>query len=264
MRKYFILWLRQLKNGLAQRMAYPINFFVMCFGSTFQVFLALVFINVIFGSVNYFVGWTKAEAMIIVASYMIVEGLLWATVAMLGGVSSNIRSGFFDILLTKPVSIQFMVSVWRADPEDWMRVVTACFVLFHNVPILSLSGSALMLNCFIYLIMIINSYFIVYSIFLMVKAINFWTFEGRSVHMVGEVVIQSSKYPVDIFFHKIVRVIFSSVIPLAFIATVPAQILIHGPKLLLIIYSTSLALIFFYLSRRFFLYGLKHYESVSS
>lgn len=264
MQKYLKILLRQMKNGLSQRMIYPINFFIMSLGAILQMLLALIFVQVIFNYVNSFAGWSRPQAMIIVASYMIVEGMLWATVAMVSGVATNIRTGLFDVLLTKPISPQFMASVWRSDPEDWMRVVTAMIVFASNVPALNLSSTELIINGSVYILLLVNAYIIVYSIFLMIKTINFWVINGNSMHMIGEVIIQSSKQPVDIFFHKAIRIIFSSVIPLAFIATVPAKILIHGPKLNLIIYSYLLAGIFFYISRKFFLYGLKHYESASS
>lgn len=264
MGRYFNIWLMQLKNGLSQRMVYPINFLMMCLGVFLSMSMTIIFIHSIFGFVDQFAGWSRSEAMVVVATYMIIEGFLWATVACLGGVAINVRTGFFDILLTKPINTQFLVSVWRADPEDWVRVIVAAFVLFFNVPALSLSNNELLINGLGYIFFVFNAYMIVYSVFLVVKTISFWLIEVRSLHHIGESIIQSSKYPIDIFFHKIVRIIFSTAIPLAFIATVPAQVMIHGPKLGLMIYSTLIAVIFFYLSRRFFLLGLKHYESASS
>jgi len=264
MKKYFIIWLRQLKNGLSQRMAYPVNFLMMCIGAVLSMSLVLIFIQIIFSFVDKLAGWQKSEAMIVVATYMLVEGLVWATVAMLSGIATNIRTGFLDILITKPIDLQYLVSVWRADPEDWARVVIALIVLLLNIPLLGLSSWELFGNSVVYLFFVFNAYLIVYSIFVFLKSISFWVIESRYAHMVGETILQSSKYPIDIFFHQVVRVIFSTILPIAFIATVPARILIHGPKLGLVVYSSALAFVFFYLSRRFFHRGLKRYESASS
>jgi len=264
MSRYFNIWLRQLKNGLSIRMIHPINFFVMCIGVFLEMSITFIFLQVIFKFVNNFSGWSHSEAMIVVASYMIIEGLMWTTVSMLGGLSRNVRTGFLDVLLVKPINTQFIVSVWSSDPEDSVRLITAISILFFNVPNLGLSNFQLVINGLLYVVLMVDAYFIVYSIFLMVKSINFWTVQGWSIHMIGEKIVQSSMYPVDIFFHKIVRVVFSTIIPLAFIATIPAKILIHGPRLDLAIYSILIALIFFYVSHKFFLFGLKRYESASS
>jgi ABC-2 type transport system permease protein len=263
-KKYAKIWKICLYGGLMRRLAFRFNFVLMVMGVFLQMVLVLIFIKVIFGFINNLAGWSFNQALMVVASYMLVEGLMWATCAYLGGISENIKQGTLDSLLVKPVGTQFLASVQRADPEDWARVVTAIIIFIYGFKNLGLSGFDLFINIIFYIVLIFSAYVIIYSITLIVKSISFWVIESGSLWFIIENINQMSKYPTDIFFHKIARIIFSTVIPLAFIATVPAKILIHGPRIDLIAYSFCLAFVFFIVSRKFWLFGLRHYSSASS
>lgn len=262
-KKYFKIWLLQLKNGLMQRMAFKENFIFLSVAVFIQMLLLVAFAKIIFGFFNDIAGWTFEQVMVIISSYVIIEGLLWAVCGYLSGIDNSIRKGELDQFLVRPVDVQFSISVWRSDPEDWIRVVTGLVILIISVKNLNFS-SDLLLNLGFYFVLIANAFIIVYSFLLAGKTLLFWLINANSLKYVMEHIVRMSQYPTDIFFHKIVKIFFSVVIPLAFIATIPAKILIHGPKLDLIFYSCLLAVIFFIGSRKFFLFGLKHYSSASS
>jgi ABC-2 type transport system permease protein len=263
-KKYFRIWKLHAKAGLMQRMAARFNFFLITFAVTMQMFVTLLFIKIIFSFVSNISGWNFYEALIIVASYMLVEGLSWVLCAELAGITKNIRSGNLDGMITKPISTQFLVSVWRADPEDWARIITAIIVLAFSISHLALAWSEVIINGVLYFILIFNAFIITYSLTLIIKSQAFWVVETGNLWMMTNQVIRVSQYPTDIFFHRIVRLLFSTVIPLAFMATIPAKIFIRGFDFWLISASIALAAVFFYASRRFWKFALRHYSSASS
>jgi len=228
------------------------------------MFLSLVFIRVIFKFINNISGWNFYEALIIVGSYMLVEGLMWATCAFLTGISKNIQRGTMDFILSKPIDPQFMVTIWRADPDDWGRVLTALLVFGYAIKHLDMPAGILIAHFPLYLLMMLSSYIILYSLVLFIKSLSFWFIEANSLSDFIFNTIFYSQYPTDIFFHKAVRIFFSTVIPLAFMATVPAKILLHGFDLKLVGSSIILAAVFFIFSRKFWKYSLKYYSSASS
>lgn len=191
---------------------------------------------------------------------MIIEGLSWATHAFLSGIRHGIRTGNLDQVLTRPVDAQYMISIHKADPEDWARVATAVIIFAVFLGGLNIS----FISFLFYLYLIFNAYIIVYSLTLFANTISFWVIEGTYSWHIAMDIVRMSQYPTDIFFHKVVRIFFSSIIPIAFIATIPAKILIHGPRFDLIVASTVLVVIFFTISRKFWLYALRHYSSASS
>jgi ABC-2 type transport system permease protein len=259
-KRLLFIWLYQLKAALMQKMVYRLNFFILCIGVLVQMFLSIIFIRVIFSYISNLSGWKFEEALLVVASYMLIEGLMWATCAFLAGITKNMRTGGIDFMLVKPVDSQFQISTWRGDPEELARVISAIFVFIYAYRSLDIK----MFNLLYYLFFIVCSFVILYGITLFIKSFAFWSIEGSGLWSIGDTITKMSQYPTDIFFHKITRVIMSTVIPLAFIATVPAKALIYGPTWQMILGAFSLAVIFFVLSRKFFHYALKHYSSASS
>jgi len=262
-KKFIKIWFIGLKISFMNRMAYKYNFFIMAVGVLAHMILTIIFVKVLFNFINNLVGWTYEQALLVVATYMMIEGLMWATCACLGGLTRNVNMGTLDIIITKPIDSQFLVSVWRGDPEDWMRVITALFIFSQCYKGINID-SYLFLNIIYYLILLFNAYIIVYSINLLVKTLVFWVIDSSALWTITENITRVSQYSTDIFFHKTVRFLFSTIIPLAFIATVPAKFLVKGFNLPLFLSSCFLAIIFFVTSRKFWLFGLKHYSSASS
>lgn len=262
--RLFRIWKIQLYSNLMRRMAYPFNFYLMALGALLQMLLSIAFIKIIFNFINDLSGWNYYQALVIVGSYMLIEGAMWGTCAYLNGLKRHIQDGTLDGLVVKPVDSQFIVSIWQSDPEDWMRVATAFVIFVIAVRGLGITAYDLAINILLYSYLIFNAYFIVYSITLIIRTVTFWTTETDGLWKILESFTRLSQYPTDIFFHKLVRIIFTAVLPLAFIATIPAKILIHGPNAILIISSTALTVLFFVGSRKFYHYGLKHYSSASS
>jgi ABC-2 type transport system permease protein len=261
---YFNIWRLHLHANLMRRMAYPSNFYLMAVGVTLQMIFSIIFVKIIFNFIDNLSGWTYYEALLVVASYMIIEGLMWGSCAFLNGISRNINQGMFDSILVKPINKLYLASICQSDPEDWMRVITALIIFFISFSHLNLTVFGMITGLVLYIFLIINSFFILYSLTLVIRSLSFWTIESEGMWRILESLTRNSQYPTDIFFHKLVRIFFTAVIPLAFMASVPAKILIHGPNLFLIISSTVLTISFFYISRKFFYYALRHYSSASS
>lgn len=263
-RRYFIVWSINAKARLMERMAYPINFFIMTIAVVVQMILPVILISVIFRFSGNLSGWSRDQAMIVLSAYMFVEGLSWATHAYVAGLKMSIRAGTFDTALVKPIDAQFTASFSRADPEDWARLVTAVAVFVVAVKNLAFTWDYLLVNMFFYLIMLFMAYIIVYSISLFIASLSIWFTDVRALFTVIDSITKMSSYPTDIYFPSAVRIIFSTILPIAFISTIPAKIFLFGPRLDLIAYSFIITIIFFIGSRKFFHYGLKHYSSASS
>jgi len=258
------IWLLGLYSRIMQRLEYRFNFFVMVVGGIIQMSLMIAFVNIIFNYINNLSGWNYDQAMIIVGSYMMVDGFLWGTCAYLFGLSLHIREGTLDTLIVKPADTQFLVTASQGDPEDWVKFAIGLMVFLNSLIKLDIGLANLMVNTPFYLLMMLNSIVIIYSISLIIRSIAFWSTDASNFWYVIDNLTKISQYPADIFFNKIVKIFFYTIIPAAFIATVPAEIMIHGPNFYLILSSTIVAIIFFFASRKFFNFALKDYSSASS
>ncbi len=264
LRKYFSIFLQMQKIGLMNRMAYRWSFLFMVVSVFLQMVLSVIFINVTFEYIPSVAGWNYHSVLIVVASYMIIEGVMWACFAQLGAVYNHIYEGTLDGLLLKPIDAQFFVSVWRGDTEDITRIVTGLMLLLYSLTSFNFNGWHLIGVLTMYLLLIFNGAVVIYSINLLVRTLNFFIIDAKSVWTIIESITRMSQYPTDIFFHKAVRIAAMTVLPLAFIATVPAKIVAFGFDWKLILGSFAVTLVFFSLSRAMWKFSLKHYSSASS
>jgi len=74
--RIYRIWLMQLYSNIMRRMAYPGNFYLMAIGSLFQMFLSIAFVNIIFSFINNLAGWSYHQALLVVASYMLIVRLM--------------------------------------------------------------------------------------------------------------------------------------------------------------------------------------------
>lgn len=263
-RKACKIYFLKLKNSIMMRMAYPFNFLMMVVSVFGQAMLNIIFIKVIYQYVPNISGWNQEQALVVVATYLIIEGLIWTTTAYVAGIRNTVRRGILDYELVKPMDTQFLVSVWRVDPEDAMRVVVASYLLFVGLGSLSFPLIVWAGKILIYLLLIFNGYIIFYSLLIAVNTVYIWAIESGNLTLIFENIIRMAQYPGDIFFHKSARIFFSSVMPIIFLATVPAKMIIFGLDYMLVFYSSLIALISFILSRKLWNYALSHYSSASS
>lgn len=262
--KYLKIYLIRIRASIMSRMAYPFNFFVMAISVTVQGLLSIIFIKVIFKFADNISGWNYDQAMLVLATFMTVEGLIWITTAFMAGIRKNVLSGSFDRFLIQPVNTLFSVSTWRVDPEDGMRLVIAGFILLTTLNRLELTLIELLMRSWVYLVLIVNGYLVYYSMSLAINSMYFWYSEIGSINIMFENLMRMGQYPTDILYGKFIKTFFSTAFPIAFMATVPAKALAFGPDYPTLVLATAVAAIFFIGARMIFNAGLKVYSSASS
>ncbi len=261
-KKYFSIFLQLQKINIMRRAAYPMAFTVG-FGTVFLVmFFNIFFIKVSFGYIDSLAGWTFHQMLAVVGSYMIVEGLMWILFAQLNPINKHIIDGTMDGILLKPVDDQFLVSFWRGDSEDFARIVTGSVLV--GIAIKNTIGFDLV-HFLLFCMLLFNGFLMFYSFNLALRSVSFWITEGSGLWILMERVIGNSQYPIDIYYHKVVRGILTFIVPLAFVATVPAKILTNiNIDWKFTALSFLMMFIFFFGARAFWKFSLKHYSSASS
>ncbi|MDD5463756.1 MAG: ABC-2 family transporter protein [Candidatus Moranbacteria bacterium] len=224
--------------------------------------LSLLFINVSFGFINNLSGWSYYQVLAVVGSYMITEGVMWVFFGQLNAINRHILDGTLDGVLLKPIDDQFYASFWRGDWEDFVRIITGLTVII--IAIKNTIGFNFN-HLFLFVALLFNGIIMLYNFNLIVRSVSFWVIDGTGLWLLMERITSNSQYPTDIYYHKVVRGIMTFVIPIAFVATVPAKILTNNIiDWQLVILSFLMMVIFFLISRWFWKFSLKHYASASS
>jgi len=261
--KYIRVFIHFKKINFLERLAFRSGFILLTSGVILNIFLNLIFIKVIYLWVTNIKGWNYYEALIIVGTSIIIEGAIWMTCAYLHALKLMLRMGDLDSYLVRPMDSQFLVSSYRGDLEDLVRIILGISIIFYGISHLAISGLNLLTNGILFIVLVINSYVILYSIAVIVNSISFWTIESPTTFVAFEAISRTAQYPADIF-SGAVKLIFSSIIPIAFISTVPAKALAKGFDYQLVLGSFLVSFVFFCLARYVWKRGLQIYSSASS
>lgn len=258
-----IFFIRMKANAMS-RLAYPANFFILLFASFAQTFITVTFVKVIYSFTDHISGWNSDQAILVVATFLLVEAFIWFTSGYLYGIRRNIKSGNFDIFLVQPISPLFSISTWRIDIEDIIRIILAISILAIGLNNYHLSLLNWLIYGLAYLYLLVIAYIIYYCILLLINCSYFWFTEISNVTQVVDSIIRTGQYPTDILAGKAVRIVFSSLIPIAFIATAPAKIFVFGIDYSILLYGTVIAGILVYFTNKVWQAGLRVYSSASS
>ncbi len=262
LKKYFQIFLHLQKFNLMKKMAYPMSFLNLLATVLLVMFLHVLFIKINFNYITSLAGWTFYQVLAIVGTYMIMEGFSWILFANLNSLSLQIKDGSLDGILLKPIDTQFFVSFWRGDLEDIVRIITGVCLLFL---VASNIAGITFIQLFLFLLTLLSGIVIMYSVNLIVRCTGFWIIEVTSLWLLMDKLFDNSQYPIDIYSQKLVRAFFTFVIPLAFVATVPAKMLTwKAVDWQFFGLSFLVAAGFFVLARWFWKFSLRHYSSASS
>ena len=238
---------------------YRFNYVFRIFRIFFDFLISFVFIDVIFSQAPSIYGWTKPQIFLIYAIYQIINSTLSFFCAdSLNDLDRDVRRGDLDLILTKPVDSQFAVSFRTIYPSNIYRIISSVIIIIYAFRLLDLQPSPLAF--LLSFISIVSGIIIFYCFILFTAASVFWTMRGEIVDLVVTI-FSTTRYPLDIFGKK-ASYIFT-VIPLIFIATVPAKVLLGKPDILHY-FSPIVAIVLLITSRRFWHFALRHYSSASS
>ena len=113
------------------------------------------------------------------------------------------------------------------------------------------------------LLMLLAGGLILYSLWFLIAATSIWFVKTWNATEVLRAVLASGRYPIAAYPAPL-RLLFTLVIPVAFLTTVPAEVVLGRANAPMLWLGLGLAVGFFITARQFWLYALRHYTSASS
>jgi ABC-2 type transport system permease protein len=252
----------ELRLSLVTSMQYRWNFLVDGFVSLIWTTLGLVPLFIAFGARPSMGGWTIHEALVVVAWFTLLKGLLDGAVnPSLLQVVDQIRQGTLDFVLLKPADAQFLVSTARFELWKGLDAIAALTVFafaFRGLGRLP-SASGVLLA----LVMLASATMVLYSVWILVVAAAFWVVRLDNLAYLFSSLFDFARWPVSIF-KGAWRVVFTFVVPLAILTTYPAQALLGTLSFSTAALSVAGALVFSLLARAVWKRALGRYTSASS
>jgi len=221
--------------------------------------LTYIFIFRQTGAVN---GWTIEQILLLTSLYFLSDRIFDSCFEVnFEEFVELVNTGRLDLFLTKPVSSQFMVSLRRFSFSFFFSsiamAVIAVYLVKHNFWPVS------MINLLLSLIIFLSGVVIVYALWFITLLPVFWWGRADNIQHLFRPFHQLTRIPIDIT-GKVLRPLFTFVIPLAFVATIPAQALIGKLSPWLVVYGVGAAAFLLWLSHRLWNFALRHYTSASS
>ena len=115
----------------------------------------------------------------------------------------------------------------------------------------------------LFLITIICSIFILYSLWFFISTTTIWFVKTWNATEVLRSFLYIGRFPLNSFSFSL-RIFFSVVIPIAFITTIPSEVFLGLSQFWKISLEVLVSMIFLVTSRKFWLFALKYYSSASS
>jgi ABC-2 type transport system permease protein len=259
MTRYLTLLGIQLRASALLALQYRLDFVIDAFMSLFWTASALFPLIVLYGQRTTVAGWTWPEALLVVAWFTLLKGVLDGAVQpALSNVVEHIRKGTLDFLLIKPVDAQFMVSTSRFELYRGSDVFGGLAILAWALHRLGRWPSAS--DVAMAAVLLLGAVVILYSIWILVVSLAFFVVKVDNLSYLFASLYDAARWPASVF-RGTLAFLFTFVIPLALMTTYPALALLGRLSLASALGALAFAALFAFVARRVWLFAIGHYTS---
>ena len=262
MKRYVRLYLYFLRFSFSKAMEFRVDFFFRILMDCIYYIVNILFFKVIYLHTPVLAGWREDEIMVFVGAYILVDALNMTIFSTnLWWLPWLINKGELDYYLIRPVRPLFFLSLREFSASSFMNLIIAGGFLVYALS--QYQGSFNVGDLFLFALLIINGTLLYFCIQMLTILPVFWT--------------QSTRGFVDLFYtlglamerpHRIYKgvfkVLFTTILPFALIASFPVQVFLEGADLLTMLHLTTVTAVFFFLLNYVWSRGLKIYSSASS
>jgi ABC-2 type transport system permease protein len=259
MKRYARLLFVQLRASLLLAMQYRADFLIDGVIEVVWTSTALAPLLVVYGDRPSVAGWQFGEALVVVGFFTLLQAVLEGAInPSLVAVVQHIRTGTLDFVLLKPADAQFLVSTARFYPWRSVNVITACVlfaIAFHR-----LGRAPALADCALALMLLVAAVVALYAVWLLVVCTAFRAVKIDNATDLFTAIFDAARWPSSVF-RGVVRVVFTFVIPLALMTTVPARALLGSVDAVSVAGAAFGAVAFLTLARLVWMRSLAGYTS---
>jgi len=246
-----------LRRSLAFRVNLVFEFFVSVIG----VGAGVLALGLVFEQTSTLGGWTRGESIVLLGTYQVVTGLLWTFIEPnVAWFQNQVTAGKLDDILLQPVPSLFMATLGTCAPRALYQVVTGAVVLMLGVGDLGYAVNAG--DALAWLALVAVGVAITWAARVTLASLAFWA-PGLSQDVMFGAVWQFGRYPVSIYCQPI-RFTLTFVLPLAFVATLPARALTRGIEPAIFLAAVVAGAAAIAVVSRIWQAGLRRYTSATS
>jgi len=262
-KKHLTLYGLLIKFSVMSQMEYRSNFFGNMAMEAGYLLVKLSYVIVIYRSGVAINGFSPDVFLLFIGTFVALTGV-YAGFFMINDydLRRKIKDGDLDVLLTKPVSLQFMATLRQADlgifgvdaVAGGIMIIIAWGRLKLPVTVGSVGG---------YLGFLAISCLVSYSLFLLPQILSFWFMNTSAIAEITDSFWDFNNLPMTIYTQAI-QLIGVFVLPIFVISNFPPLFALNRMNPVYIAWAAALPLILLGLVRLLWQRGLKAYSSASS
>lgn len=248
-------------TSLAAEMEYRTNFVLALASSALNLGASVFTLRLFFDHGASLGGWSWPEALVVMGMFTLLQGVS-ATILQpnLNRLVEHVRDGTLDFILLKPVDSQLWLSTRRVIPWGLPDVALGVALVAYGAYRVGAAPGALAA-----LVMSAScSVAILYALWFAMATTTVWFVQIYNVTEVLRAMLDAGRFPIDAFPPGAYRFVFTFVVPVAFMTSVPAQVLLAERDVVSLLGAPAVALALLLGTRWFFRFALRYYTSASS
>lgn len=248
-------------SALAAEAEYRLNFLLAFLASVLNLGGSLFGLFLFYRTGYQPGGWSWPAALLVLGFFTFLDGFAGTIlVPNLNRIVQQIQDGTMDFVLLKPLDNQFWVSTRYLSLWGLPNVFFGLTIIGYAAWRLHLPPAAFGRG----LLFLVPAAAIMYSLWFLLSTLSIWFVKIYNVTAVLRSVLEAGRYPVDAY-PLWFRFVFTFIIPLAFLTTVPARAMTGaGIATAWLAAAALLAAVLLVFSRKFWRHALRSYTSASS
>lgn len=260
--RYFSIFRAFLKTSFVADLEFRANISVKVLTDVLWYIAQLSTFEVLFVHTNSLGGWQVEHMRVFMSMLFVVDALyMFFFAENLDQLSVKIVKGELDVLLTKPIDAQFMASFYRINTAYFINLLIVFTALGWALS--QLPGGIPWARLPLLLMVIPSGLAVVYFSRLIFAASAMFFGGNSSIMMVWFQLYRLGTRP-DAIYPRWMRFLVMSVLPMAFVASIPTRLLIEEWSPWLAVSSLTVGLLMIWLSRKYWFFAMRHYASASS
>jgi ABC-2 type transport system permease protein len=262
-KKHLLIYLLFVKNSMMAQMEYRFNFIGNMAMESGYLLVKLSYVVVVYRSGVKVNGLSPDEILLFIGTFVTLTGV-YAGMFMINnfGLRSKIKDGDLDLLLTKPVSVQFMATLRQAD----VTIFSVDFIAGGIMVAIAWGRLGIPVTFFTvggYIAFFVISSLVAYSLFLMPQIFSFWLMNTSAIAEITDSFWDFNNMPMDIY-NRWIKAVGVFLLPIFVITNFPPMFVLNKMPPVYVAWSVVLPIILLVLVRLLWSRGLRNYSSASS
>jgi ABC-2 type transport system permease protein len=258
LKKYFYIWQKIAQYALAETFLNRWTNILFMSGKILRLAISLFFLFLLHKNIQSFAGYSIDQVIVFFLTYQFLDTVAQVIYRGVYLFSWQVRSGEMDFYLAKPINPLFRILTGKPDILDALFLIPTTILSIWLVQNLHLTITPQ--SFLLYLVLLLNGFFIVTGLHILVICLGILTTEVDNAIMLYRDMNTLARFPVDIYKEPLRTVLFF-IIPVGVMNTIPSQVLLNITPSYHIGITFAIGIGFLLISLRVWNWSVKQYTS---